>query len=100
MLKIFAEKSVRLRDTFAGKMRLRILGPHPSCEKVVEILPAKVSLRCPYQVIIFSNPIYLTWFTETYNCGHTAIGPKIVTWYGHLRDTFAGKISTTFSQLG
>ena len=26
--------------------------------------------------------------------------PKIVTWYGHLRDTFAGKILTTFSQLG
>ena len=25
---------------------------------------------------------------------------KIVTWYGHLRDTFAGKILTTFSQLG
>ena len=25
---------------------------------------------------------------------------KIVTWYGHLRDTFAGKIQTTFSQLG
>ena len=24
---------------------------------------------------------------------------KIVTWYGHLRDTFAGKILTTFSQL-
>ena len=29
---------------------------------------------------------------------HTVL--KIVTWYGHLRDTFAGKILTTFSQLG
>ena len=24
--------------------------------------------------------------------------PKIVTWYGHLRDTFAGKILTTFQK--
>jgi len=25
---------------------------------------------------------------------------KIVTWYGHLRDTFAGKNLITFSKLG
>jgi len=24
--------------------------------------------------------------------------PEIVTWYGHLRDTFAGKILTTFQK--
>jgi hypothetical protein len=67
---------------------------------VIRILPAKVSRRCPYQVVIFSNTIYITWFSETYNCGYTTSVPNIVTWYGHLRDTFAGKISTTFSQLG
>ena len=31
------------RDTFAGKMRMRFWRPCPSCEKVVRILPAKVS---------------------------------------------------------
>ena len=51
------KKSVRLRDTFAGKMRLRNLGPRPSCEKVVEILPAKVSRRCPYQVTISGKSV-------------------------------------------
>ena len=38
------------RDTFAGKMRMRFWRPCPSCEKVVRILPAKVSRRCPYQL--------------------------------------------------
>ena len=77
------QKSVRLRDTFAGKMRLRILGPHPSCEKVVLILPAKVSRKCPYQVIILGTGLEVKIRTH--------VRLKIITWYKHLCDTFAGK---------
>jgi hypothetical protein len=85
-------KSVRLRDTFAGKMRLRFERPCPSFEKVVRFLPAKVSRRCPYQVIILGTQlkVYI----------RTCVRIKIATWYGHLRDTFAGKNLTTFSKLG
>jgi hypothetical protein len=40
--------------------------------------------------------IKVYWYPIDYNCGHTPNVPKIVTWYGHLRDTLAGKILTSF----
>ena len=84
------------RDTFAGKTRVRNFGPHQSCEKVVEILPAKVSRRCPYQVTILGTTVVYPQLYGSENQVIYIVLLKIVTWYGHLRDTFAGKILTTF----
>ena len=65
---------------------------------MVEILPAKVSRRCPYQVTILGTTVVYPHLYGSENHVRYLVLLKIVTWYGHLRDTFAGKILITFQK--
>ena len=87
-----------MRDTFAGKIISETRGAKTDSEKWSEFYRQKCRAGVRTRLLcLVTNGVRPQVYVSENQVRYTGL-LKIVTWYGHLRDTFAGKILATFQK--